>query len=50
MRLNERRSGIDALLGVFDALVLGVVLLDAQGERLVRESERCGAARHDGGR
>lgn len=31
LRLNERRSSIDALLGVFDSLVLGVVLLDACG-------------------
>jgi DNA-binding CsgD family transcriptional regulator/PAS domain-containing protein len=31
LRLNERRSSIDALLGIFDSLVLGVVLLDAQG-------------------
>jgi DNA-binding CsgD family transcriptional regulator/PAS domain-containing protein len=30
--LNERRSGIEALLGIFDALVLGVVLLDNEGE------------------
>jgi DNA-binding CsgD family transcriptional regulator len=31
LRLNERRSSIDALLGVFDSLVLGVILLDAHG-------------------
>ncbi len=31
IRLNERRSSIDALLGVFDSLVLGVILLDAHG-------------------
>ena len=31
IRLNERRSTIEALLGVFDSLVLGVVLLDTQG-------------------
>lgn len=30
--LNERRSGIEALLGIFDALVLGVMLLDQNGE------------------
>jgi len=30
--LLERRSGIEALLGIFDALVMGVVLLDARGE------------------
>lgn len=30
--LLERRSGIEALLGIFDALVLGVMLLDAHGE------------------
>ena len=30
--LFERRSGIEALLGIFDALVLGVVLLDERGE------------------
>jgi DNA-binding CsgD family transcriptional regulator len=32
LRLNEGRSGIEALLGIFDALVLGVVLLDEHGE------------------
>ena len=31
IRLNERRSSVDALLGIFDSLVLGVILLDAQG-------------------
>jgi DNA-binding CsgD family transcriptional regulator/PAS domain-containing protein len=31
LRLNEGRSGIDALLGVFDSLVLGVILLDSHG-------------------
>lgn len=30
--LNERRSGIEALLEIFDALVLGVMLLDEKGE------------------
>jgi DNA-binding CsgD family transcriptional regulator/PAS domain-containing protein len=30
--LNERRSGIEALLGIFDALVLGVMLLDRNSE------------------
>jgi DNA-binding CsgD family transcriptional regulator/PAS domain-containing protein len=31
LRLNERRSDVETLLGVFDALALGVVLLDAKG-------------------
>jgi DNA-binding CsgD family transcriptional regulator len=30
--LFDGRSGIEALLGIFDALVMGVVLLDARGE------------------
>ena len=30
--LNERRSGIEAMLSIFDALVLGVVLLDEKSE------------------
>jgi DNA-binding CsgD family transcriptional regulator/PAS domain-containing protein len=30
--LLDRRSGIEALLGIFDALVMGVVLLDARGD------------------
>ena len=30
LRLNERRSDVETLLGVFDALALGVVLLDAK--------------------
>jgi DNA-binding CsgD family transcriptional regulator len=32
LHLHERRSGIEALLSIFDALVMGVVLLDARGE------------------
>ncbi len=31
LRLNERRAGIEALLDIFDALVLGVLLLDERG-------------------
>ena len=32
LHLNQHRSSIEALIGIFDALVMGVVLLDAHAE------------------